>query len=125
MGSPYGLAADSESEVVSPPSSPAAALDMQTLENRLRETRAIDPLSKLRLKGQIDDLVAQFRQVHESGMSDRVGVLRKPYEQMLARVQSMLSRDPALAGDLRASRETIWHVLADPSKFRKQVSMKQ
>jgi hypothetical protein len=98
------------------------SLDMHSLETRLRETRAIDPVSKLRLKGQIDELVGQFREAHERGQPDRVGGLRQPYDRMLVRIQSMLERDPVLAGDIVASREPLWRVLSDPAKFRRQVT---
>lgn len=101
---------------------PAEALDMRTLENRLKDTRAIDPISKLRLKMQIDELVGQFRRMHETGMSSRVGGLRRPYDNMIVKVQGMLDRDPALAEDIGNSREALWKVLSDPSKFRSQMT---
>lgn len=109
-------------EQVTAPRPPAEQLDIRTLESRLRETRAIDPLSKLKLKSQIDELVARFRQMHESGMSTRVGALRQPYENVIGKIQSMLGRDPLLANDIEVSREAIWRVLADPGKFRSQIS---
>ena len=88
------------------------------------ETRAIDPISKLRLKGQIDELVGQFRQFHETGRSERVSLLRQPYERMIGKVESMLGRDPLLAKDIEASRESLWRVLSDPNKFHGQLSAK-
>ena len=109
-------------EQLTAPRPPAEELDIRTLELRLRETRAIDPLSKLRLKGQIDELVGRFRQMHETGMSTRVGTLRQPYENVIGKLQSMLARDPLLASDIESSREPIWRVLADPGKFRSQMS---
>lgn len=112
----------SEDEQLTAPRPPAEQLDIRTLESRLRESRAIDPLSKLRLKGQIDELVGRFRQMHSSGMSTRVSTLRQPYDSMIGKVQSMLANDPLLASDIDASRESIWRVLADPGKFRNQVS---
>ncbi len=93
-----------------------AALDLHTLESRLKDTKAIGIMSKLALKNQIDDLLARFRTAHASGGS--VASLRPPYESLLAKVQSLLDGDPKLANDVSASREAIWGVLTDPVKFR-------
>ena len=91
-------------------------LDLGTLENRLKETKAIGIMSKLALKNQIDDLLARFRTAHASG--GNVASLRQPYESLLGKVQSLLDGDPKLANDVSASREAIWGVLTDPVKFR-------
>jgi hypothetical protein len=114
-----GAAAD---EQFAAPRPTEGQLNMRSLESRLRATRAIDPVSKLILKVQIDELVGRFREMHASGMSTRVSTLRQPYENMIVRVQSLLERDPLLASDIGASREALWRVLADPGKFRNQIS---
>ena len=93
-----------------------ASLDIGSLEKRLRETKAIGVLSKLALKNQIDDLLASFRKAHESGES--VAPLRRPYENLLGKVQLLLDSDPRLASEVSPSREAIWRVLIDPEKFR-------
>ena len=97
-------------------------MDLKSLEARLRETRAIDPIAKLRMKAQIDELVGRVREVHETGASEYVGALRQPYERVIGSLQAKLERDPALANDIAASREAIWLVLSDPNKFRMQTA---
>ncbi len=103
-------------------SEPARNMDLRSLETRLRETRAIDPIAKLKLKGQIDELLGRIREVHETGASENVGALRQPYERVIGSIQAKLDRDPALASDIVSSREAIWAVLSDPQKFRVQTA---
>jgi hypothetical protein len=91
-------------------------LNLTMLEDRLRDTKAINPWKKLELKGEIDDLLARFRQAHATGRS-HVEQLRQPYEKLIASIQTMLQRDPALASDISYSKDAIWAVLADGSKF--------
>jgi hypothetical protein len=71
---------------------------------------------KLELQKEVNELVAQFRQAH-SGRSTEVSTLRRPYERLIASIQSRLGRDPQLAGEISASREAIWGVLTDRTKF--------
>src|SRR5687767_14098121 len=91
MAAPQAVSLDpvpAADERAATPRVPAGQLNMRTLESRLRETRAIDPVSKLVLKVQIDELVGRFRDMHASGMSTRVTTLRQPYESMIVRVHS-------------------------------------
>ena len=46
----------------------AASLDLSALEQRLRDTRAIGLFTKLSLKNQVDDLLAQFRVMRTRGI---------------------------------------------------------
>jgi hypothetical protein len=99
-----------------PPAPPA--LDLAALEKRLRETRAIGLFTKLSLKNQVDDLVAQFRAFHQ-GAGVALSKLRQEYDLLLLKVLSILQdSDPALARDIVASREAIWNLLVDPVKFK-------
>jgi len=99
-----------------PPS--ASPLDLSTLERRLRDTRAIGLFTKLSLKNQVDDLLAQFRAFYQGESGFTLGELRQKYELLLMRVVSLLQDgDPALAGAVLASRAAIWAVLSDPKKF--------
>jgi len=91
-------------------------LGLSTLEERLKETKAIPPLRKLALKSEIDDLLARFRVAHAGGSPDLIA-LREPYDNMIARIRGMLKNDPKLARDIVASKESIWDKLADPTKF--------
>jgi len=96
----------------------APTLDLSALEQRLRDTGAIGLFTKLSLKNQVDDLLAQFRSFYQGAAGITLAELRQKYELLLMRVVSLLQDgDPALAGDVLASRAAIWAVLSDPKKF--------
>ena len=95
-----------------------APLDIAALEQRLRDTHAIGVFTKLSLKNQVDDLLAQFRaHFHGNGIPPLSG-LRQRYDLLMMKVLSLLQdNDPALAQTIGSSREAIWGVLSDPTKF--------
>jgi len=101
--------------------SPAAAspsLDLASLEQRLRDTRAIGVFTKLSIKNQVDDLLAAFKGFHGGKPKPTLADLRQKYELLLLKVVSVLQDgDAQLASAVSASREAIWAVLADPQKF--------
>ena len=95
-----------------------AALDLNALEQRLRDTHAIGVFTKLSLKNQVDDLLAQFKAFYRGQSQLSLAQLRQNYEVLLLKVVSVLQDgDPALAGAVSSSREAIWSVLQDPKKF--------
>jgi hypothetical protein len=101
------------------PGKPAASppLDLASLEQRLRDTKAIGVFTKMSLKNQVDDLLTQFRAFHQGG-AGVLTELREKYNLLLLKVLSLLqASDPVLAQAVAASRETIWGFLADPAKF--------
>jgi hypothetical protein len=88
----------------------AAALDLASLEQRLRDTHAIGVFTKLSLKNQVDDLLDEFRAAE----------LRQRYDLLLLKVLTLLQdSDPPLASAISASREAIWGILTDREKFQK------
>ena len=95
---------------------PAQPLNLSNLEHRVRESRAISVLQKIALQQQVDELLARFRAAHRSGHG-QLASLRHPYDTLLTNIQSLLRHDPQLAHEIAASREAIWEVLADRSKF--------
>ena len=96
----------------------AAPLDLKSLEKRLRETEAIGVFTKLTLKNQVDDLLEEFRALHQGRPKPTLAELRQPYELLLLKVLSLLQDgDPPLARAIVASREAIWGILADKTKF--------
>ena len=101
------------------PASPAPPpLDLAGLEKRLRDTKAIGVFTKLSLKNQVDDLIADFKAFHDRRGTIKLEDLRERYNGLMLKVLSLLQRDdPPLARDLSASREALWTVLADPVKF--------
>lgn len=98
----------------------AATLDLNSLEQRLKETSAIGVLTKLSLKNQVDDLVARFRAFHGGQRPPTLGELRPSFDLLLMKVLSLLQdKDAALAKDIDASRNAIWEVLTDRDKLAK------
>ncbi len=101
-----------QKETVEPP------LDLDLLEQRLRETKAIGVFTKLALKNQVDDLLDKFRDFYQGRSNTSLAQLRQPYEMLILKVLALLQdSDPALARDLVESREAIWKVLSDREKF--------
>lgn len=90
-------------------------MSLGSLKERLRGTRAISVTGKMGLKADIDSLMGKFRIAHGSG--SEVRSLRQPYDSLIARINSLLVRDPQLATDIAMSREAIWDVLTDRTKF--------
>ena len=106
----------------SPPSRPPVAavpqLDLNGLEQRLRDTHAIGVFTKLSLKNQVDDLLAQFKAFHQGQSRTTLEQLRQKYELLLMKVVSLLQEgDPALASAVLSSREAIWGILTDPKRL--------
>jgi hypothetical protein len=114
---PPKAAAASAPPTSSKPAAPPP-LDLKGLEQRLRDTRAIGVFTKLSLKNQVDDLLAQFKDLHQGKSKATVAQLRQKYELLLMKVVTLLQDgDPTLASAVSSSREAIWDVLADPQKF--------
>jgi hypothetical protein len=97
---------------------PVPALDLGSLEQRLRDTKAIGVFTKLSLKNQVDDLLTGFRDFYNRKTTVTLTQLRQKYDLLLLKVLSVLQDgDPSLAATISASRESIWAILADPQKF--------
>lgn len=96
----------------------APPLDLDLLEKRLRETKAIGVFTKLALKNQVDDLLDSFRAYYQGHSSTSLTQLRQPYEMLMMKVLALLQdSDPLLANDILSSREAIWKILSDKEKF--------
>jgi hypothetical protein len=111
--------ATTPSPAAAPPNAATTpALDLKTLEQRLRDTHAIGVFTKLSLKNQVDDLLAQFKTFYGGHSQITLVQLRQKYEVLLMKVVSVLQDDdPQLASTISSSREAIWNVLADPKSF--------
>jgi len=109
-------AAASSAAAAAPPA--PAALDLASLEQRLRDTHAIGVFTKLSLKNQVDDLLAQFRAFYAGQGGLTLTGLRHSYELLLMKVVTVLQDDdPGLAGAVSSSREAIWAILSDRNRF--------
>jgi hypothetical protein len=93
-------------------------LDLKALETELKETKAIGVMTKLSLKNQVDDLLSQFRAFYQGKLKTTLAELRRPFDLLVLKLLSLLQdSDPALAAAIVASREAIWGILSDRTKF--------
>jgi hypothetical protein len=103
------------------PAAPKSApLDLNSLEQRLKDRRAIGVFTKLSLKNQVDDLLGSFREFHKGSSQTPPPVLRQKFDLLILKVLSLLQDgDPSLASAISSSREALWQILVDPNKFAK------
>ena len=102
----------------SPQAEPAPALDLKTLEQQLKDTKAIGFFTKITLKNQVDDLLDQFRKYYRGKATLTMADLRRSYDLLMMKVLSLLQdEDQKLASAIVSSREAIWALLADPTTF--------
>jgi hypothetical protein len=117
-GRPTAVPAPAAAPVAPHPAVPA--LDLASLEQRLKDTKAIGVFTKLSLKNQVDDLLTQFRNFYARKNTLTLAQLRQKYDLLVLKALSVLQDgDPTLASAISASREAIWGILADPQKFSK------
>jgi hypothetical protein len=96
----------------------APPLDLKTLEAQLKQTKAIGVLTKLSLKNQVDDLLNQFRAFYQGKLKITLAELRRPFDLLVLKLLSLLQdSDPSLAAAIAASREAIWGILSDKTRF--------
>ena len=93
-------------------------LDLKALETQLKETKAIGVMTKLSIKNQVDDLLSQFRAFYQGKLKITLAELRRPFDLLVLKLLSLLQdSDPTLAAAIVASREAIWSILSDRTKF--------
>jgi hypothetical protein len=98
--------------------SDGGTLDVATLRVRLKDTPAIGPIAKLRLKSEIEDLVGDLTAFHAGRGTETLEGLHLRYRELVLRVIALLEqRDASLAHDLTASSDQLWTTLADPRQF--------
>jgi hypothetical protein len=96
----------------------APTLDLGSLEQRLKDTRAIGVFTKLSLKNQVDDLLSELRAFHSGSSKTPQTALRQKYDTLIIKVLTLLQNgDPQLATAVASSREALWGILMDPKKF--------
>ena len=94
-------------------------MDVEALEARLRETKAIGLFTKLALKNQIDDLMKQFGEYHQGVKKISINSLRQSYDMLILKMLAVIQDgDPPLANTILSSREAIWKILSDREKFK-------
>jgi hypothetical protein len=118
------VAAKPAAPVAAKPAAPSAPqpapLDLASLERQLKDTKAIGVMTKIAIKNQVDDLLAQFRAYYEGRQQTSLAELRRPYELLVLKLLSLVQdADPALARAIHDSREAIWGILSDRARFSK------
>jgi hypothetical protein len=117
---PAAAAPPSAKAAAAAPVAKAAAppLDLKALETELKETKAIGVMTKLSIKNQVDDLLSQFRAFYQGKLKITLAELRRPFDLLVLKLLSLLQdSDPTLAAAIVASREAIWGILSDRTKF--------
>jgi hypothetical protein len=93
-------------------------LDLTSLTERLRGTKAIGIFTKITLKNQVDDLLGHFREHYRGKPTPTMAELRRSFDLLMMKVLSLLQNDDqTLASAVVSSREAIWGLLSDPDKF--------
>jgi hypothetical protein len=120
---PPAKAPATRAPAASPPPEKVAGpppLDLKSLEQQLKETRAIGVMTKLSIKNQVDDLVDQFRAYYQGTVKVSLEELRRKYDLLVMKVLALLQDgDQQLAKAVASSREAIWGILADRDRFAK------
>jgi hypothetical protein len=111
-------AAAAAAKPAAPEAAKAPTLDLGSLEQRLKDTKAIGVFTKLSLKNQVDDLLGELRAFHKGAAKTQVAALRQKYDTLIIKVLTLLQDgDPQLASTIASSREALWGILMDPQKF--------
>jgi len=95
-----------------------ATLDLNSLEERLKGTKAIGLFTKITLRGQVNDLLDRFREYYKGKAKLTMTDLRRSYDLLMMKVLTLLQdEDQPLASAIVSSREAIWGLLANPETF--------
>jgi hypothetical protein len=115
---PAASAPAAAAKPAAPESPKAPTLDLGSLEQRLKDTKAIGLFTKLSLKNQVDDLLGELRAFHRGAAKTPAAALRQKYDTLMMKVLTLLQDgDPQLASAIASSREALWGILMDPQKF--------
>src|SRR5262245_26892485 len=98
--------------------SDGGALDVVALRVRLKDSPALGPLAKLRLKSEIERFVSDLASFHAGRATETLDGLHARYRNLVVRVIALLEPgDASLAHDLTVSTDHLWATLADPGQF--------
>ncbi len=95
-------------------------VDFEILEQRIRKTSAIGGLSKLRLSGDINKMVADLKTYHAGGSAHTLEQHRQQYDLLYMKVVSQVQdKDPELFNQLCNAWDPLWAALQDESNLKK------
>ncbi len=96
-----------------------ADMDLDKLGQRLSATDAVGIFTKLTIKGKVDILYRDLKAYHAGRSSLNLKVLKERFLLMVQGIVLMVqNKDPELARDVSAARDSIWAMLADPERFQ-------
>jgi hypothetical protein len=91
-------------------------IELEKLEDRVRDTRAVGPLTKLKLKQEINRLLKKAKAYHNGNSSLTLDQLKEQYDLLYMKVVSLIQdKDIELHHQLCNSWDPIWEYLKDPA----------
>jgi hypothetical protein len=101
-------------------------VDLDVLEDRLKETKAVGVFTKLKLKGEITKLFNKVEAYHEGRSNLTIVQLREQFDLLYMKVVSLLQeKDQELHHQLCNSWDLIWATLEDPVQFDQLSALEQ
>lgn len=91
-----------------------AAVDIEVLTERLKNSDAIGMFTKLAIRNDIVDIIDQIEEYREKELlNEKIGEIRASFDGLLLKIVALLEEDPVLSRDLYVSRESIWNSLLE------------
>jgi hypothetical protein len=95
-----------------------ASMNLDSLKSSLRKSKAIGLFTKLELKNQVNELVQDFDNYHNTNNKLSIDQLKDRFGLLLMKVLVLLQDDdPPLHNDIVNARAPLWETLADPVRF--------
>ena len=95
-------------------------IDLEGLINRLKKSRAVGMMTKIKLNGQINTLLDKFKVYHAGKSPYSIEQLREQFDLLYLKVVSLIQdKDTDLHKQLCFSWDLIWDQLHDPELFKK------
>jgi hypothetical protein len=93
---------------------PAPRFDMNTLIERLKQTKAIGVLTKLVLRSDVNDLIDEVKLYKQTkGTESQLERIKAHFNGLLLKVLALLNDDPKLAQDIQRARDNLWQHLME------------
>lgn len=109
-----------------PESAEDVLLDLEQLENGIRKTKAVGMMTKLKLKGEINDLLDEVETYHGGSSPFALEQVREHFDLLYMKVVSLIQdKDPDLHLQLCASWDLMWDSLQDPLQFKALSSLER
>ena len=94
-------------------------IDFDTLTDDLGSTDAIDFITKLNLKSELDSLIEAFHEYHDGSGGHSFAALYGRFDRLLETTLALTEdNDPMLYRKLKRSRPKLWQILVDREKFQ-------